>query len=65
MTEQITNGFLNQGHFARVSTLSEVRAVMDRLLENRKIANATHNIYAYRIRKGITDYESNHLIYLK
>ena len=38
-----------QGHFARVNSVDEVKAVMSKLLENRKIANATHNMMAYRI----------------
>ena len=29
--------------------MEEVKAVIAKLYENRKIANATHNMYAYRI----------------
>lgn len=43
-----------QGHVAIVTTLEDVRQVMDKLKENRKIANATHNISAYRIYNGET-----------
>lgn len=38
-----------QAHVAPVTSLAEVNAVMDILLENNKIRNATHNIMAYRI----------------
>ncbi|KAJ2355135.1 hypothetical protein GGF43_002870 [Coemansia sp. RSA 2618] len=37
-------------HVARVRTAEDVRAVRDTLLQDRKIAQATHNILAYRIR---------------
>ena len=41
-----------QGHFAQVESMGEVQAVIAKLLENRKIANATHPcMYAYRIRQ--------------
>ena len=40
-----------QGHFAMVQNLDEIKAVIAKLLENRKIANATHNMYAYRIKQ--------------
>jgi hypothetical protein len=40
-----------QAHFAAVSSADEVAAVITSLLANKKIANATHNMYAYRIRK--------------
>eukprot|EP00947_MAST-08B_sp_MAST-8B-sp1_P002071 g2071.t1 len=36
-------------HLARVDTPADVAAVLRRLLENRKIARASHNIMAYRI----------------
>jgi len=38
-----------QGHTARVKSVDEVRRVLAKLMGNRKIANATHNMYAYRI----------------
>ncbi|EFA00826.2 Protein IMPACT-B-like Protein [Tribolium castaneum] len=38
-----------QGHMARVHSLEETREFMDFLLDNKKIAQATHNISAYRI----------------
>eukprot|EP00088_Acartia_fossae_P032957 TRINITY_DN33723_c0_g1_i1.p1 TRINITY_DN33723_c0_g1~~TRINITY_DN33723_c0_g1_i1.p1 ORF type:complete len:278 (-),score=51.39 TRINITY_DN33723_c0_g1_i1:239-1072(-) len=38
-----------QGHVAIVSSLEQVKAVINKLYENKKIANATHNMYAYRI----------------
>ncbi|WKY07699.1 hypothetical protein Q1695_007291 [Nippostrongylus brasiliensis] len=38
-----------QAHLARVHSKEEVALVLDRLLENGKIARATHNMYAYRI----------------
>lgn len=40
-----------QPHFAKVTSLEEVQAVVNKLYENRKIANATHNMYAYRIKQ--------------
>ncbi|KAL1022475.1 hypothetical protein UPYG_G00028190 [Umbra pygmaea] len=38
-----------QSHLAPVVTPRQVRMVLDKLYENKKIASATHNIYAYRI----------------
>ncbi|KAG8225828.1 hypothetical protein J437_LFUL005635 [Ladona fulva] len=43
-----------QGHSATIVTVEQVnlcRSVLSKLYENKKIANATHNIYAYRIYK--------------
>ena len=45
-----------QGHFAAVTSLEQVKVVLAKLYENRKIANATHNMYAYRIHKGNISY---------
>lgn len=41
-----------QGRAAPVTSLAEVKVVLAKLYSNRKIARATHNIYAYRIRRG-------------
>ncbi|KAK3533276.1 hypothetical protein QTP70_014309 [Hemibagrus guttatus] len=38
-----------QPHLALVVTPKQVQRVLDKLYENKKIASATHNIYAYRI----------------
>ncbi|KJH48079.1 RWD domain protein [Dictyocaulus viviparus] len=38
-----------QAHLAKVTSEQEVAVVLERLLENPKIARATHNMYAYRI----------------
>ncbi|XP_030647340.1 protein IMPACT [Chanos chanos] len=38
-----------QPHLAPVVSPKQVRMVLDKLYENKKIASATHNIYAYRI----------------
>jgi len=38
-----------QGHAAIVYTLDEMKAVLCKLKENRKVAQATHNIVAYRL----------------
>uniref|UniRef100_A0A6P7FCV0 Protein IMPACT-like n=1 Tax=Diabrotica virgifera virgifera TaxID=50390 RepID=A0A6P7FCV0_DIAVI len=38
-----------QGHVCEVKSKEEVNAFMELLLENKKIAHATHNISAYRI----------------
>ncbi|KAI1891374.1 hypothetical protein AGOR_G00143160 [Albula goreensis] len=38
-----------QPHLAPVVTSRQVKMVLDKLYENKKIASATHNIYAYRI----------------
>lgn len=38
-----------QAHLAEVHNLKQVEQVLDRLKTNRKIAEATHNIWAYRI----------------
>ncbi|KAK7016715.1 hypothetical protein SK128_013251 [Halocaridina rubra] len=37
-----------QPHLANVQSQSDVRQVLRKLKENKKIANATHNIFAYR-----------------
>lgn len=36
-------------HVARVRSIHEVKVVVAHLLQNKKIAKATHNILAYRI----------------
>ncbi|CAG5116755.1 unnamed protein product [Candidula unifasciata] len=38
-----------QAHLAFVSDKNQVHMVLNQLLENKKIANATHNMFAYRI----------------
>ncbi|XP_077463026.1 protein IMPACT [Stigmatopora argus] len=38
-----------QPHLAPVVTPRQVKATLERLYDNKKIASATHNIYAYRI----------------
>ncbi|KAM6921101.1 protein IMPACT [Xenentodon cancila] len=38
-----------QPHLAPVVTPRQVKVVLEKLYENKKIASATHNIYAYRI----------------
>ena len=38
-----------QGHTAEVKSIEEVKMVISKLYENKKIAGATHNMYAYRI----------------
>ncbi|XP_029447013.1 protein IMPACT isoform X2 [Rhinatrema bivittatum] len=38
-----------QAHLAPVVTAQQVKMVLAKLYENKKIASATHNIYAYRI----------------
>ena len=43
-----------QGHVAIVHTLQEVKAVLRKLKENRKVSQATHNIVAYRL-SGINE----------
>ncbi|XP_073961213.1 protein IMPACT-B-like isoform X2 [Choristoneura fumiferana] len=40
-----------QGHLAVVKSLEEVNVVLQKLKENKKIMNATHNMYAYRIER--------------
>ncbi|XP_066148498.1 protein IMPACT-B-like [Euwallacea fornicatus] len=41
-----------QGHVCRVTDESQVKQMLDTLLENKKISQAKHNILAYRIAKG-------------
>jgi len=38
-----------QGHTASVKSAADVKLVLAKLYENKKIAHATHNMYAYRI----------------
>jgi hypothetical protein len=38
-----------QGHTASVKSAEDVKLVLSKLYENKKIAHATHNMYAYRI----------------
>ncbi|XP_049881094.1 protein IMPACT-B-like [Pectinophora gossypiella] len=40
-----------QGHAAEVHSMSDVNAVLAKLKQNKKILNATHNMYAYRIER--------------
>nr|XP_039265058.1 protein IMPACT-like [Styela clava] len=42
-----------QAHLAVVSSMDDIKAVRQNLLSHRKIANATHNIVAYRIQNKI------------
>lgn len=37
-----------QAHLSPVHSKAEVQLVLEKLKENKKIANATHNMYAYR-----------------
>jgi len=37
-----------QAHLSSVHSKEEVQLVLNKLKENKKIANATHNMYAYR-----------------
>jgi putative IMPACT (imprinted ancient) family translation regulator len=37
-----------QAHLSPVNSKEEVQLVLKKLKENKKIANATHNMYAYR-----------------
>lgn len=37
-----------QAHLSAVHSKEEVQLVLQKLKENKKIANATHNMYAYR-----------------
>ncbi|BFZ12968.1 hypothetical protein BsWGS_16006 [Bradybaena similaris] len=45
-----------QAHLAFVSDKNQVHVVLNQLLDNKKIANATHNMFAYRImaESGVT-----------
>ncbi|KAI0978483.1 hypothetical protein GJ496_008267 [Pomphorhynchus laevis] len=38
-----------QAHLAKVDSKDDIQQVLDTLLSNKKIATATHNVYAYRI----------------
>ncbi|CAK1589675.1 unnamed protein product [Parnassius mnemosyne] len=40
-----------QGHAAEVHSVDDVNAVLAKLKQNKKILNATHNMYAYRIER--------------
>ncbi|XP_068624089.1 protein IMPACT-B-like [Battus philenor] len=40
-----------QGHAAEVHSVNDVNAVLAKLKQNKKILNATHNMYAYRIER--------------
>ncbi|XP_052751024.1 protein IMPACT-B-like [Galleria mellonella] len=40
-----------QGHAAEVHSVEDVNAVITKLKENKKILNATHNMYTYRIER--------------
>ncbi|XP_053322459.1 protein IMPACT isoform X2 [Spea bombifrons] len=44
-----------QAHLAPVVNTSQVKALLKKLYENKKIAAATHNIYAYRIHSKKTN----------
>ncbi|KAK9866859.1 hypothetical protein WJX84_005915 [Apatococcus fuscideae] len=44
-----------QAHLAAVKSMEEVQEVMEALLQNNKIQNATHNIMAFRIRLPLSD----------
>ncbi|XP_011302484.1 protein IMPACT-A-like [Fopius arisanus] len=44
-----------QGHTAKVTSIAQVKLVLRTLMENRKIDQATHNMYAYRIHQERTN----------
>eukprot|EP00056_Hartaetosiga_gracilis_P012450 m.198885 g.198885 ORF g.198885 m.198885 type:complete len:328 (+) comp13691_c0_seq7:428-1411(+) len=44
-----------QGHVAEVHSHDDVKLMMSKLLQNNKIAKATHNMLAYRIRDNTTE----------
>ncbi|XP_075684464.1 protein IMPACT isoform X1 [Rhinoderma darwinii] len=44
-----------QAHLAPLNSPGQVKEVLNKLYENKKIASATHNIYAYRINSKKTD----------
>ena len=49
-SEHLTeDGSTFMGHAARVTTKGDVANVMAKILQDRSVAGATHNIYAYRI----------------
>ena len=55
-----------QGHFARVEEVQDVRLVLDKLLENKKIKHATHpTMYAYRIQQkgNLKSHYENIIVY--
>ncbi|CAG9792388.1 unnamed protein product [Diatraea saccharalis] len=41
-----------QGHAAEVHSLDDVKSVLAKLKENKKISSAKHNMYAYRIKQS-------------
>ena len=43
--------------------MEEVKAVIAKLYENRKIANATHNMYAYRISQSKGKFDIYIIVY--
>ncbi|KAG9509113.1 Protein IMPACT-B [Fragariocoptes setiger] len=48
-----------QGHCANVYSVDHVKIMLNKLKENKKIANAFHNMYAYRVEKEVTFGSSN------
>jgi putative IMPACT (imprinted ancient) family translation regulator len=38
-----------QAHLSSVHNKEEIQLILNKLKENKKISNATHNMYAYRI----------------
>ncbi len=49
-----------QAHCAAVSSKAEVEAVLAALLQDRRIAGATHNMYAYRLRSPAGHVDRDH-----
>jgi hypothetical protein len=57
-TQHVTeDGSTFMGHSANIEDKSEIPAVMASIMQDRSLATATHNIYAYRISKGLGLYE--------
>lgn len=46
------DGSTFMGHSAKIASKDEVPIVMANILQDRSLASATHNIYAYRVTKG-------------
>lgn len=49
-----------QAHCIEISKTDEVPVVMANLMQNKALANATHNMFAYRIRSGLYSREGIH-----
>lgn len=50
------------GHVIKITNVDQIQESLDQLFRSKKVANASHNIYAYVIKCGETVFQGNNQI---